>query len=790
MKTYFLSLTSLLLSLSTVFAQDNFVALEAQKKVDALMTSDIEHELGMTNGGMSVSYKIGKEEYACDFRVQNGRRKSSCDGLDTALRKLDFVSRRSFKFDGWFEGVLDYELEFPDYLDIPKDVKKKGWYLTNKMENFRIKEEYVEDGQEGDLTYVHRESGSDNYLFYFEDEANLINPSKFNRKYDRQQVYKGTYNSYYPNSKRRTRNAYEVEKNTFLRQNTVKANVNCEIEVTVYGTFTKWYESGKKFYEVVYDETYIKNFIVNEGKHQDESLEDGKLKGKYTAWHENGQLLCEGVLKNGKREGVWKFYDLNGFLIERINYLNGKIKGEYLSFFINGQKREKVTYYNDFKVGLGYTYYQDGTVRTKTEYVRGEKFGLYQKYDNMGRLIINGYYHRNDQTDKWESFYASGKLREVRFFKLGLLHGLRNKFFPDGVKEFEAKYENGKESGEFTIWFNNGIKNIFGKFHKGLKNGTWYKFYKSGSKKEFVNYALASTSNDSVLSIWYEGYELKKEKHLRNGLWVKYHENGQKMFEGSFTNGRLDGKQVYFDTSGVVVRKEIYVAGERKGDIQKYHPNGSLKMKGNFADDVNFYIEAYFNEKGVQTIIAGKGKIESVKNGCKKVVQYDNGSPHGAWKTYYPSGELMEEGEYSRGEETGEYTQYNEDGSLHHKGHYINGIEDGHWKHFSKNGVLQEKGKYVDGEKVGMWMYYYGNGEPKEKLEYKENGDVLVWDYWSIKGLHKVVNGEGEYIDRDKNGVKIKGMLSAGVKEGQWGLAKATKSSNYFVEFKNGQQIK
>ncbi len=252
----------------------------------------------------------------------------------------------------------------------------------------------------------------------------------------------------------------------------------------------------------------------------------------------------------------------------------------------------------------------------------------------------------------------------------------------------------------------------------------------------------------------------------------------------------LDGQQVYYDTTGVVVRKEIYVAGERKGDVQKYHPNGALMMKGNYSDDVSLAIESFFTPRGVQTIIAGKGFIDSEHNGYKKKINYEYGAPHGEWRSWYPTGELLEIGFYSRGEETGVYKQFNKDSTLAYEGEYVNGIEEGHWKEYSNKGVLQAKGKYVDGEKVGMWMYYYENGEPKEKIEYTKSGQDLVWEYWNINGEQKVIEGSGEYVARDVSGVKIKGLIRKGRKEGTWKLAKPSQDLDYLVVFKKGVQVR
>ena len=304
-----------------------------------------------------------------------------------------------------------------------------------------------------------------------------------------------------------------------------------------------------------------------------------------------------------------------------------------------------------------------------------------------------------------------------------------------------------------------------------------------------INYAVIKNSNDSILSIWYEDFKIQKEKHLRNGKWKKYHPNGTIKYEGNFTNGRLDGKQLHYDTSGVVVRKEVFVAGERRGDVQTYYKSGKLKMKGNYGDEVSLAIESYFTEKGVQSIIAGKGTIKKTKSGITEEVSYKHGAPHGEWKSWVENGELLEIGNYDRGEETGRYIQYNKSGQIKEDGYYVNGIEEGYWKSYYKTGIIKEEGSYVDGEKNGEWKYFYPNGSPKKTIIHKINSQDLIWEFWAKNGVHKVKKSNGEYFDRDDNGIPIKGPIKEGLKQGQWNFRFNVKGVDHSVLFVDGKKL-
>ena len=53
------------------------------------------------------------------------------------------------------------------------------------------------------------------------------------------------------------------------------------------------------------------------------TLKDGLWKGKYTEYHENGQLVEKGNYKDGRQEGLWRYFNLDGTLEKTETYKDG-----------------------------------------------------------------------------------------------------------------------------------------------------------------------------------------------------------------------------------------------------------------------------------------------------------------------------------------------------------------------------------------------------------------------------------------------------------------------------------
>lgn len=107
-----------------------------------------------------------------------------------------------------------------------------------------------------------------------------------------------------------------------------------------------------------------------------------------------------------------------------------------------------------------------------------------------------------------------------------------------------------------------------------------------------------------------------------------------------------------------------------------------------------------------------------------------NGKQNGIFKTFYPTGELMEFGVYGNGLRHGEWTHYNKAGDIVVKGKYKEGVRQGFWAYRGQKCY----GRYKNGQKHGKWVCenngekvktYYKNGEETGKSSFNLIEKVL-----------------------------------------------------------------
>lgn len=89
---------------------------------------------------------------------------------------------------------------------------------------------------------------------------------------------------------------------------------------------------------------------------------DTEVKVFEKQYHENGQLLFEGALKNDKRMGVWT------------------------SFYATGKKWSEHTFVDGEKHGISSNWYENGNLRFIGETNMGKPIGIWKFYDEEGAL--------------------------------------------------------------------------------------------------------------------------------------------------------------------------------------------------------------------------------------------------------------------------------------------------------------------------------------------------------------------------------------------------------------------
>jgi len=163
-------------------------------------------------------------------------------------------------------------------------------------------------------------------------------------------------------------------------------------------------------------------------------------------------------------------------------------------------------------------------------------------------------------------------------------------------------------------------------------------------------------------------YKINSDIPFTGPVYTLY-PNGNIMEEGSFLNGLIDKKLIFYFSDGQVKTESIFINGEEK-DTTIYFENGQIKSES-----------------------ISLGELSSFK------------------KRYDSDGTLMSERNYLGLEQNGPFKTYHENGELNITGTYKLGKLDGERKSYWNNGVLKEKNYYVSGEVVGDSFEYNRSGQ-------------------------------------------------------------------------------
>ena len=143
------------------------------------------------------------------------------------------------------------------------------------------------------------------------------------------------------------------------------------------GADTLYYESGEK---------------MSEGE-----MRQGRETGKWTCWHENGNMKSIGYYSDGLRDSLWQWFDESGIPTSTGMYRHGVENGTWM------------------------LYYHDGVVSDSGAYHDGLKEGLWKYYHEIGRLKSAVIYKAGMMHGEKILLSASGIIVKVEYFEIGKL---------------------------------------------------------------------------------------------------------------------------------------------------------------------------------------------------------------------------------------------------------------------------------------------------------------------------------------------------------------------------------
>jgi antitoxin component YwqK of YwqJK toxin-antitoxin module len=269
--------------------------------------------------------------------------------------------------------------------------------------------------------------------------------------------------------------------------------------------------------------------------------------------------------------------------------------------------------------------YNPKRVKFSGHYENGKPIGKIKKwYDNFELQYEENYGAPGIKDGVQKYYYATGKPKEIVYYKKGFLDGIWIKYNEDGQKESEMTYKFGKifkeinyrndkrvseknysggiPQGKVTYNDDNGqsvsenlYSNIISEKHwkDDKEDGTWMTVngeskkevvYKSGkiiSESNYVHNPLAGQKVEHSENI-YKDFMLEREtEYFDDKKREATYNNGKKVSEGILVNDKKDGKWMYWLENGDNINIKTY----KDGKVLSEETKNAKTLISNFKDD-------------------------------------------------------------------------------------------------------------------------------------------------------------------------------------------------------------
>ncbi|MES2386587.1 MAG: toxin-antitoxin system YwqK family antitoxin, partial [Bacteroidota bacterium] len=153
-----------------------------------------------------------------------------------------------------------------------------------------------------------------------------------------------------------------------------------------------------------------------------------------------------------------------------------------------------------------------------------------------------------------------------------------NEWYDEVKKKPKQSYEvlkakPGVMHGVFDLWYPNGVKKTKGHYEKGKPSGIWENYYENGKLKSAG----------------------PLDAHGSRGHWKFYNENGHINREGTLNGDIKEGHWKFYGEGGKLTHEGYYQNGKLHGAWKYYKPDGSLKARADYKMGRGIYTELHNN---------------------------------------------------------------------------------------------------------------------------------------------------------------------------------------------------
>ena len=146
------------------------------------------------------------------------------------------------------------------------------------------------------------------------------------------------------------------------------------------GITTLYYESGEK---------------KAEGE-----IRKGLETGKWTNWHENGNIESIGCYLEARKDSLWQWFDEFGILTATGTYDDGVENGTWVNYYPDGTVSDSGSYHEGLKEGLWEYFHENGQLKYAVNYKAGKMHGEKALLSSSGKIVKVDYFENGFLIEK------------------------------------------------------------------------------------------------------------------------------------------------------------------------------------------------------------------------------------------------------------------------------------------------------------------------------------------------------------------------------------------------------
>lgn len=384
-----------------------------------------------------------------------------------------------------------------------------------------------------------------------------------------------------------------------------------------------------------------------------------------------------------------------------------------IQFFENGSRFEETDLITVDEQSPGYEVWKSSSV----------PHGVSVRFRENGEIERVSYYDHGLLHGPQKVFFQKGKVQHFTHYKGGVPHGKMVSYHENGQVLAEGNYEEGKLEGDYTRYYETGEKEVLFPYRNGVLHGKAVEWFPSGKERANRLYKegkLHSEKNQPAILLYGENHSIREIQDFKegkpHGSHVKYHTNDRKSYMAHYEEGKINGKEQFFNAQGQLQGEGKYIHGKKIGKHWKKHGNGTTA-----------YL-ALFDKNGEL-----KEAVREFAENGQKIAEYfvdEEGKLNGHYFSWFDHGQLKMDCYYTHGEFEGEQKEFYDNGQIRFVGQYREKLRDGSFKQWYEDGKASFEGTFVKGNKEGTFKDWYANGILKIKKTFKNSlyhGDQFEW---------------------------------------------------------------